>query len=295
MMMRCAVFRLATTVLAGACALTASAAPARADDKADCAAAYTSGQAQRDSGAFTRARESLALCARPVCKDWMVAECARWLDDVERRQPTVVLFADGAHGELVDIVRVDLDDGKPFAKELDGRAIALDPGRHTLSFVARDGTTVSVTKMIAEGQKAMAIKATFETTAVAPTTTTPPPVDASSSAEPSSGGWRTAGWIMGGVGVAGLAAGGIFGLVALNKKSNGHCDASNVCDAGTSSGMKSAALLSDVGFVAGSVLLAGGAAILLFGPGKPAARTGLNVSPIVAASGGGVVLGGHFQ
>jgi hypothetical protein len=292
MMMRCAVFRVATAVLASACALTASATTARADDKSDCAAAYTAGQAQRDSGEFTRARESLALCARPVCKEWMVAECARWLDDVERRQPTVVLFADGAHGELVDIVRVDLDEGKPFAKELDGRALALDPGRHTLAFVARDGTTVSVTKVIAEGQKAVAIKATFETTAVA---ATPAAVDASASVEPTSRPWRTAGWIMGGVGVAGLSVGGIFGLVALNKKSSSHCDASNVCDAGTSSGIKSAALLSDVGFVAGSVLLAGGAAILLFGPGKRDARTGLNVSPVVAASGGGVVLGGRFQ
>jgi hypothetical protein len=294
MMMRCAVFRVATAVLASACALTASATTARADDKTDCAAAYTAGQAQRDGGEFTRARESLALCARPVCKEWMVAECARWLDDVERRQPTVLLFADGAHGELVDIVRVELDDGKPFAKDLDGRALALDPGRHTLAFVARDGTTVSVTKVIAEGQKAVAIKATFETKAVAPAAT-PEAVDASSSVAPASRPWRTAGWIMGGVGVAGLAAGGIFGLVALNKKGSSHCDASNVCDAGTSSGIKSAALLSDVGFVAGSVLLAGGAAILLFGPGKGAARTGLGVSPVVAASGGGVVLGGRFQ
>ena len=285
-------------VLVGACALTASAATARADDKEACAAAYAAGQAQRDSGEFTRAHESLAVCAKPVCKDWMVAECTRWLDDVERRQPTVVLFAEGVHGELVDIVRVDLDDGKPFAKELDGRALALDPGRHTLAFVASDGTKVSVTKVIAEGQKAVAIKASFETNALAPTATsdaTPARVDAGSSAAPPSSRWRTAGWITGGVGVAALAGGAIFGLLALNRKSSSHCDASNVCDPGSADGIRNAALLSDLGFVAGSVLLAGGAAILLFGPGKSAPRTGLGVAPVVATSGGGVVIGGRFQ
>jgi hypothetical protein len=100
---------------------------------------------------------------------------------------------------------------------------------------------------------------------------------------------------MGGVGVAGLSAGAVLGIVALNKKSSSHCNASDVCDPGTADGIRGAALLSDVGFVAGSVLLAGGAAILLFGPGKSAPRTGLGVTPVVATSGGGVVIGGHFR
>jgi hypothetical protein len=161
--------------------------------------------------------------------------------------------------------------------------------------VARDGTRVSVTRVIAEGQKAIPIKVTFETTAAASTAATPPTVDGSSPAAPSSGRWRTAGWLMGGVGVAGLSAGAVFGLVALSKKSSSHCDASNVCDAGSASSIKSMALVSDVGFVAGSVLLAGGASILLFGPGKRAVRTGLDVSPVVASRGGGVLIGGRFQ
>jgi hypothetical protein len=295
--------------LLGASAFTV-ATRAHADDKATCTAAYTAGQEQRNASQFTLARETLAICARPTCKDWMVAECVRWLEDVDRRQPTVTLAAEGARGELVDIVKVDLD-GKPFAKELDGRAVALDPGKHTLTFVARDGSTVSVSKMIAEGQKVVAIKATFEIKpappappAPAPPAPAPPvvlqpanatPASTSAAPEAKSNPWRTTGFITGGAGVAGLGVGAAFGLIALNKKGSSHCDASNVCDAGSAGGIRDAALISDVGWVAGSVLLAGGAAILLFGPGKSAARTGLNVTPMATPNGGALVIGGGFQ
>ena len=286
-------------IVASASGLAIASVDARADDKATCAEAYTAGQAQRDSGAFSRARESFALCAKPVCKEWMVAECVRWLDELERRQPTVVLFAEGERGELVDIVRVEIADGKALALELDGRAIPLDPGRHTLTFVTRDGKSASVNKVIAEGQKAVPIKVTFETkvgppvpaTSPAGSSQSPPPCALS----PKGTAWRTTGWILGGVGLVGLGIGATFGLVALDKKSNGNCDARDVCDFGTSSGIRQAATLSDVGFIAGSVLLAGGAALLLFGPSANSpARAGVRVAPAVGAAGGGLVLGGRL-
>lgn len=279
--------------------------PAHAQDKAACAAAYTTGQEQRNSSRFTAARETLSICAQPACKDWMVAECVRWLEDVERRQPTVVLSAEGTQGELVDIVRVDLEDGTTFARELDGRALALDPGKHTLTFVARDGAVVSVSKIIAEGQKASQVKATFEikpqaTVATTPTAQTtrqpePPTQGAKGGAAPKGNPWRTAGLIGGGVGIAGLGVGAVFGLIALNKRRQGNCDASNVCDAGTANGIRTAAQISDVGWIAGSALLAGGAAIVLFGPGKSAAQTGITVTPAVVANGGTMVIAGGFQ
>jgi len=89
--------------------------------------------------------------------------------------------------------------------------------------------------------------------------------------------------------------GAVFGLIALNKKSQGRCDASNVCDAGTANGIRTAAQISDVGWIAGSALLAGGAAVVLFGPGKSGAQTGITVTPAVAANGGAMVIAGGFQ
>lgn len=288
-----------STMLTSALALTGATA-ARADDRTTCAEAYTSGQALRDSGAFGRAREALAVCARPVCKEWMVAECVGWLTDVERREPTVVLFAEGPRGESIDVVEVTLD-GEAFAHELDGRALSLDPGRHTLTFVARDGATASVSKVIAEGQKSMPIRVTFEAPAPAAATGSgspeaPRPASATASAMPSrSSWWRTTGWILGGVGVVGLGAGAALGLVALNEKSDS-CDARGVCDPGTASGVRRAALLSDVGLIAGSALLAGGVALVLLAPRSSAAPSAsLQLSPAIGPTSGALMVGGHFR
>ena len=53
---------------------------------------------------------------------------------------------------------------------------------------------------------------------------------------------------------------------------------------------------SDVGLIAGGLLLAGGAALVLFAPGENAEHPGvaLRVSPLVGSGSGGVSLGGSF-
>ena len=160
---------------------------------------------------------------------------------------------------------------------------------------------VPVSKIIAEGQKATQVKAIFEIKAHTTAATTqgsaqaePPPHGARRDAAPKGNPFRTGGFIAGG-GVAGLGVGAAFGLIALNKKSQGRCDANNVCDAGTANGIRTAAQISDVGWIAGSALLAGGAAVVLFGPGKSGAQTGITVTPAVAANGGAMVIAGGFQ
>jgi hypothetical protein len=80
-------------------------------------------------------------------------------------------------------------------------------------------------------------------------------------------GQRIAGAALGGAGVVGIAVGAAFGAIALGKNSqsnaDGHCHDGNVCD---STGFalrhdaRSAGTASTVGWVAGGVLLAGGAA-----------------------------------
>jgi hypothetical protein len=81
----------------------------------------------------------------------------------------------------------------------------------------------------------------------------------------------------------------------LSDKSSAHCDSSNSCDPGTTSGIRSAALVSDIGWIAGGVLLAGGAAIVLLAPrGSHDARVSLTVAPSVSSGGGGALLQGAW-
>jgi hypothetical protein len=95
--------------------------------------------------------------------------------------------------------------------------------------------------------------------------------------------------------VVGLGIATAFGISASSSKNSAHCDANNVCDPGSVSGIKSAALASDVAWIAGGVLLAGGAALVLFAPkGSSEGTTALRIAPMVAGNAGGVVAGGSW-
>jgi hypothetical protein len=147
--------------------------------------------------------------------------------------------------------------------------------------------------MVREGEKNQAVAGVL---GAAPTK----PTGSEGVASPASSGrssspWKTVGWVVGGAGVVGLGVGTVFGILAAADKSSAHCDANNVCDPGTTGGIKRAALVSDVGWTAGGILLASGAALVLFAPGashEPTAR--VRVAPAVTASGGGIAVGGSW-
>jgi hypothetical protein len=185
-------------------------------------------------------------------------------------------------------VKVSVD-GQPFVSKLDGQAAAMDPGPHTFHFEGADGTSLDQQVMVEEGQQSQSIAVVL---GAAPAET------GAADSRPAASPWKTVGWVAGGVGVAGLAMGTVFGIIAISDKNAAHCGADNLCDPGTLSGMKSAALLSDVGLIAGGVLLAGGAALILWTPGggghEGAATASVKIAPTFTASGVGAVLGGSW-
>jgi hypothetical protein len=260
---------------------------ALADDRAACLDAAASGQTLRNEHKLVEARERLRVCAAAGCPAVVQSDCATWLADVEKALPSVVVTAkSGAGQDLVD-VKVSVD-GQPLVSKLDGRAVPLDAGPHTFHFEGSDGTSLDRTVMLEEGVKDQAVAVVL---GAPPPPSTPPGTDADTSSSP----LKTVGWVIGGVGVAGLAFGAVFGVVALGDKNNAHCNANNVCDPGTTGGIKSAALLSDVGWIAGGALLAGGAALVLFAPkGSHEATTGVRIAPVLTAGGSGIVAAGSW-
>jgi hypothetical protein len=267
---------------------------ALADDKAGCLDASAKGQRLRASHQLVEAREQLRACAAAQCPAVVQSDCARWLDEVEAALPTVVVSAkSGAGVDLFD-VQVSVD-GKPVASKLDGQAVAMNAGPHTFHFVGADGTSLEQQVMIKEGTKNQPVVAVL---GAAPALPAPAPgVGTVPEAETagSSGPWKTVGWVVGGVGVAGLGVGAVFGLVAISDKNAAHC-LENLCDPGKASDIKSAALISDVGWISGGVLLAAGAALVLLAPGggghQGAAR--VQVAPVAIAGGGGALVAGSW-
>lgn len=118
---------------------------------------------------------------------------------------------------------------------------------------------------------------------------------------------RLIGLISAGVGVTGLAVGTVFGLRASSQQSDANCP-SNVCkDEESASTLRSAntsATISNIAFVAGGVLTAGGIALYLFSPKDPeadAAKKGAapsgpsRISTLrVESRGSGIALTGTF-
>ncbi len=274
-----------------------------ASDKAACLDAASKGQRFRDAHKLVEAREQFRVCAAAQCPAVVQSDCANWLADVERALPTVVLAArDGTGKDLVDVaVTVD---AQPLTSQLDGQAVAVNAGLHTFHFARADGTSLDQQVVLREGEKnhSIAVMLGQPVALASPParTTTPSTVTSVGSAAASP--WKTVGWVLGGAGVVGLGVATVFGVVALQDKNGAHCDASNVCDPGTTNAIKSAALASDVGWIAGGVLLAGGMGLLLFAPnsaastqGSASARErGVKIAPTVTRSGAALVVRGTW-
>lgn len=251
---------------------------------------------ERESS-LLRARASLLTCMRSSCKDWMVADCSKWLTEVEARIPTVVFSARNTAGRDLADVQVQKTSGEALATRLDGRAIELEPGNHVFVFVGEDGARVEKRALVREGEKAQSIAAIFEASADelakarGQTGPTGPTVAVDRRpTEPST--LRYVGYGAAGVGVVGLGIGAIFGITAINKKSAADCDENGICgNFAAVDDAKSAATVATVGFVAGAALLAGGIALILLAP-----SSSVRVEARAAASPSGAFygIGGRF-
>ena len=244
--------------MALASSIVAAPGAAQADDKQACSTAYEQTQTLRKEGKLSSAREQALVCLRDVCAEFIRTDCASWLGEIESSQPTVVFDVYDAAGRETSAVRVSLD-GKPWLEKLDGSAKAIDPGQHQIHLEMDGAPGLDQTVQIREGEKNRKLSAAFQKAVLPKPAPTPP---APVVHRPDAGPPETrsiAPWILGGVGVAGLAAGGILGLLVLHQKTitDEHCDdATQTCDAtGVAAANTGRTLgpISTVGFIVGAV------------------------------------------
>jgi hypothetical protein len=178
-----------------------------------------------------------------------------------------------------------------------GTGVPVDPGRHTIEATGRGKRpwSIAVEVRTASNVRVPVLESLDE----------PPPVpignvpvesqsDPREKASASGPGWstqKTLGVVAAGVGLVGVGLGTFFGLGANSKWSDAQSHCSNAeCDAegvSLASDAKSAGNMSTVFFVAGGVLLAGGAVLYFTAPSSP--------KPIAAGlSPMGVTLRGAF-
>lgn len=208
--------------LAVALVLSVGTKEARADEKQVCSDAYASTQTLRKEGKLQAAHDAALACVKDSCPEFIRADCATWLGEVDASTPSIVLDVRDRAGNPVLAGTVTLD-GAPWLAAIDVQAHAIDPGTHVLRVAAKGGATVDQEVVIREGEKNVKVTATL------PIGEAPPgggPL--APTAAPADEGERSiVPWIVGGAGVGLAAIGGALAIVVASEKStfDENCDA----------------------------------------------------------------------
>ncbi len=256
---------------------------------AACISAYEQAQTLRKDGKLGPAKAQAAACAKAECPALLAKDCAKWLTELEASTPTVVFEARTAAGAERSDVRVKVD-GVLVAPQIDGKAVALDPGTRRITFEVDDAAPVEVTVVVREGEKNRRIVGTI---AGAPlqqrTATRPIPL---------------AVWVFGGVSLVTLTASVLFAVDGLSKKSD--LDACKpACPAADVDSMSRSFTFADV--MLGAGITAAGAALFVFftrptlteeasatSATKPSATGALRPFAVPVPGGGSVGLSARF-
>jgi hypothetical protein len=246
---------------------------------------------------------------------------------VQGKQPEREKFARDRAGDLaakLSFVRLDIQagvelgaitvDAKPVPRDQWAVPFPIDPGTHNLSFEAPGHKTRTQPVSVQDTQT---VRVAVEPLEVLPAESASPPAPAptapsaapasspqSSPTEPSpappakaSNGLRTAGWIVGGVGVAALGAGVGLALRAMSLKgqADGDCQNKLCTAAGTSliSDAKTSANIATAGFAVGLAGIAGGVTLILL-PARSAAPASARLTPYMGPDGAGFWLDGAW-
>lgn len=231
------------------------------------------------------------------------------MGDVEGHRAKATISVKGPDQPTVTL------DGAPMSAAALGVERLVNPGPHSLhvtatgwkdadqSFTVPDGGSAQVSVQMEQGAAAPAAPAptpeTSPSSTAAPATGADQAPAADTTAASSGSSLKTLGWVGIGVGGAGIVLGAVTGGLAAGKKSSasGSPCASGPCppsDLSTYQSDRSSyytmGTISTIGFIAGGVLAAGGAALLLFAPrgeSAPAASAAW-VSPYVGPGSAGV-------
>ena len=250
----------------------------------------------KTASAYAEYKEAAALAQQKSQQD-RVDFARKGAADLEPKLSRITLKVEKpTHGQTVKLDELVVPEsawGSPFAR---------DPGKHQLEVAAPGKTTWTQELVVAAGPAQADVVVPALTDAPAAPTSSP-----TFSANTDKGGsnTKTLGYVIGGVGVAGLAVGGIFGLMYLSKRdeSNGVCTQTNPnnaagkpCndgDVAAAENLKSSAetlgLVSTIGFIAGAVGVGAGAYFILTSksPDRTTASTTLRFAPT-----GGPTVGG---
>ena len=117
------------------------------------------------------AETAAVSCARPQCPEEVRVMCTDFVTRIRASQPTVVFELRSASGDVLTEGAVAVDGAAP--RPLDGVAITLDPGSHTVMFSSADGASGRATILVNQGEKDKKVVLAFAAAADAGPTFSP--------------------------------------------------------------------------------------------------------------------------
>jgi hypothetical protein len=267
----------------------------------DCATASEDASSLQKQEKLLAAKDRFLVCADAACPAEIRDECARRVTEVTDATPSVVFEVKDAAGNDVSAVRVTMD-GTLLVDHLGASAIPIDPGEHTFHFDGADPTQAVEKKFVVrDGEKNRHLAVTMggapPPVAAPPPAPAPAPPPATPDQAPQStwSGQKTAAVVAAGVGIIGIGVGAAFGVMTLS----GYSNSKNECGSGCSSSStaesdwnnaNTSATISDIGFIAGGVLVAGAAVLWFTAP----SGAHVQVTPAAGPQGAGFSLRGTF-
>lgn len=259
--------------------------PALAADPStsECLAASEASLNDSNEHALRAERRHLLVCSAGSCPTEIRKECMRRVEEVNAAMPALVFEAKKGDGTDLTDVKVTMD-GEVLTDHLDGRALEVDPGKHTFVFETEGEDSITKELVVAEGVKDRRESVVFGPVPVSGAGAGGP-ADAGDQAKGGMPTQRVVALVAGGLGVASVGTGAVFGVMAMQKKQ----DAEKICphDCPDKTGVdawhnaKTFGTVSTITFAAGGALLAG-AAVLWFtaSPSKRSAEVGVGLGSV---------------
>ena len=245
--------------------------------KADCIQAHKLCQQAQNDGRLVEARARATSCTNPACPGLLVADCARWLNELDQRIPSVVFeVRAGGHPSMKAEVYAD---GQRVESWTRGEALRLDPGQHTFRFVLAPFSPSTETMLLGEGQRfrLVSVELAMPDRDSTPSPTGPDRATRTERPVP------VVVYPLLGVGVVGIAGFVGFGLSGKAEQRRLERTCSPNCTESDLSTMRQRYLIGDISAAVGVGAIVGAGVLYLFRPKRPA-RESVSVT---ALPGGG--------
>lgn len=242
----------------------------------ECLEAHRSAQQLKLENKFVEARQYLKTCSAVACPGVIIKDCAAWVTDLEEVTPSMVFQ-----------VHLDGTDASQAQVEVDGilvedrmNAVQVNPGQHTVVATVPGMDPITQTVSLPVGQRMRLVSFNFKSTS-SDLGLVSPPEDVVSRPRPA------AVYPLLGLGVAGLAAFGVFTGLGMQEQNELEDGCAPTCTDEDLSKMKTMYLIGDISAGVGAAALVTAGIVYLTRPKvrESAPRVSLSVDPAREAFG----------